>query len=31
MEFESNTDILRDLMDQLHTLHKENATVDAKD
>jgi regulator of replication initiation timing len=27
MEFESNTDILRDLMDQLHTLHKENARL----
>jgi hypothetical protein len=25
MDFESNADILRDLMDQLHTLHKENA------
>ncbi len=27
MEFESNTDILRDLMNQLHTLHKENARL----
>jgi len=27
MEFESNTDILKDLMDQLHTLHKENARL----
>jgi hypothetical protein len=27
MEFESNTDILRDLMNQLHALHKENARL----
>jgi predicted RNase H-like nuclease (RuvC/YqgF family) len=27
MEFESNVDILRDLMDQLHALHKENARL----
>ena len=27
MEFECNTDILKDLMDQLHTLHKENAKL----
>ena len=27
MEFESNTDILRDLMNQLHILHKENAKL----
>ncbi len=27
MEFETNTDILKDLMDQLHTLHKENARL----
>ena len=27
MEFESNVDILKDLMDQLHTLHKENARL----
>jgi len=27
MEFESNADILRDLMNQLHTLHKENARL----
>jgi uncharacterized coiled-coil DUF342 family protein len=27
MEFESNMDILRDLMDQIHTLHKENAKL----
>jgi predicted nuclease with TOPRIM domain len=27
MEFESNTDILRYLMDKLHTLHKENARL----
>jgi len=24
MEYESNADILRDLMNQIHTLHKEN-------
>jgi len=27
MEFESNADILRNLMDQLHILHKENARL----
>ena len=27
MEYESNTDILNDLMDQIHTLHKENAKL----
>ena len=27
MEFESNEQILQDLMDQLHTLHKENARL----
>ena len=27
MEFESNADILKDLMDQIHTLHKENAKL----
>jgi predicted RNase H-like nuclease (RuvC/YqgF family) len=27
MEYESNLDILRDLMDQIHTLHKENAKL----
>ena len=27
MEYESNADILRDLMDQIHTLHKENAKL----
>jgi len=27
MDFESNADILRDLMDQIHTLHKENAKL----
>jgi len=27
MEFETNVDILKDLMDQLHTLHKENARL----
>jgi predicted RNase H-like nuclease (RuvC/YqgF family) len=27
MDFESNTDILRDLMNQLHILHKENAKL----
>ncbi len=27
MEFESNEEILKDLMDQLHTLHKENARL----
>jgi cell division protein FtsB len=27
MEYESNADILRDLMDQIYTLHKENAKL----
>jgi predicted RNase H-like nuclease (RuvC/YqgF family) len=27
MEYENNLDILRDLMNQIHTLHKENATL----
>jgi len=27
MEYESNADILNDLMDQIHTLHKENARL----
>jgi predicted RNase H-like nuclease (RuvC/YqgF family) len=27
MEYESNADILNDLMDQIHTLHKENAKL----
>ena len=27
MDFESNEDILRDLMNQLHILHKENAKL----
>ena len=27
MEYESNADILRDLMNQIHTLHKENAKL----
>ena len=27
MEFESSEEILKDLMDQLHTLHKENARL----
>jgi predicted RNase H-like nuclease (RuvC/YqgF family) len=27
MEFESNADILRDLMNQMHTLHIENAKL----
>ena len=27
MEFESNEQILQDLMDQLHTLHEENARL----
>ena len=27
MDFESNADILNDLMDHIHTLHKENAKL----
>ena len=27
MEYETNVDILKNLMDQLHTLHKENARL----
>jgi regulator of replication initiation timing len=27
MEYETNDEILKDLMDQLHTLHKENARL----
>jgi len=27
MEYESNADILNDLMNQIHTLHKENAKL----
>jgi len=27
MEYESNADILRDLMNQIYTLHKENAKL----
>ena len=30
MEFESNADILKDILEQIHTLHKENAELNQK-